>query len=139
MNDTRILSARPAESTFQKFNDEDIEADMIDITNDELHAVVDPIIEPYDMIWTNIEGVRGLYILRRVLIFFISILILVFLTTPTSFFLTLKSINIISDIISFKWMEILPYGNIIRQYFPPIIILGINAVLILLIEVSSIY
>jgi hypothetical protein len=69
------------ESTFRKFEDEDLEVAMMD--PDKVHLLVNQMVEPFDIIWGNVGGDRGLYIFRRLLCNVIIILVLIFLTTPT--------------------------------------------------------
>lgn len=68
-------------STFRKFEDEDLEKEMMD--PDKVHLIVDQMIEPFDIIWANIGGDRGLYVFRRIICNFIIFAVLIFFTTPT--------------------------------------------------------
>ena len=67
-------------NTFGRFKDED-ESQILDF--DKIEVLFDPMIEPEDVIWYNVGGDRGLYICRRILLNFLAIFLLVFLTTPT--------------------------------------------------------
>jgi len=49
----------------------------------QLDIIVDQMIEPVDIIWTNVGGDRGLYVCRRIFLMTIGLLVLIFLTTPT--------------------------------------------------------
>ena len=69
------------QSTFGRFYDEDLHSEMVD--HDHIDILVDHMIEPSDVIWTNVCGDSGLYIFRRILLNICTVLILVFLTTPT--------------------------------------------------------
>jgi hypothetical protein len=69
------------QSTFGKFYDEDLQSDIMD--HDRIDVLVDHMIEPNDVIWTNVGGDSGLYVFRRLLLNIAAVLILVFLTTPT--------------------------------------------------------
>jgi len=69
------------QSTFGKFYDEDFHLDVMD--HDKINILVDHMIEPNDVIWTNVGGDSGLFIFRRIMLNIANILILVFLTTPT--------------------------------------------------------
>ncbi len=69
------------ESTFRKFDDEDLEVAMMD--PDKVHMLVNQMVEPFDIIWGNVGGDRGFYIFRRILCNVVIFLVLIFLTTPT--------------------------------------------------------
>ena len=68
--------------SFTRFNEE-FESTS-DRTNPEnIKILVDQMMEPYDIIWTNVGGNRGIYIFRQIFIYIMAILMLIFLTTPT--------------------------------------------------------
>ena len=68
-------------STFGRFEDEDLELEIMD--HDKVDLLVDQMIEPLDIIWSNIGGGRGLFICRRIMLNLLAIFILLFLSTPT--------------------------------------------------------
>jgi hypothetical protein len=68
---------------FGKFQDEDLEMEMISIEKDKVNIMVDQMIEPFDIIWANLGGDRGLYICRRIICNCFIFVTLIFLTTPT--------------------------------------------------------
>jgi hypothetical protein len=43
----------------------------------------------------------------------------------------------IIGIFNFEWIEGLPFGNFIKSHLPPFVILGINLILLLLIDIAS--
>jgi len=47
-----------------------------------LNIIMKPLESPIDIFWANMGGERGLFFLRRLLIFCISIFVLLFLSTP---------------------------------------------------------
>lgn len=76
----RIFEKKPS-STFGKFKDEDdIEMQMVNI--EKVNILVDQMIEPFDIVWGNVGGDRGLNIFRRLLCNILIFCVLVFLTTP---------------------------------------------------------
>ena len=48
-------------------------------------------LNPYDLIWQNIGGTRGFYFFRRIGLLILSVLILLFLSTPAALLAALKS------------------------------------------------
>ncbi len=73
------------DSTFGKFEDEDLELEIMDHEN--VDMLVDQMIEPLDIIWLNIGGGRGLFICRRILLSLSTFFILIFLSTPAVIFI----------------------------------------------------
>jgi hypothetical protein len=67
-------------STFGRFQDE-LDNDILEQEN--VQIIVDQMVEPEDIIWTNVGGSRGVYLCRRLLCNIAVILVLIFLTTPT--------------------------------------------------------
>jgi hypothetical protein len=73
--------ARKQTSTFGKFQDEDLETEMVNM--EKVHILVDQMIEPFDIMWSNIGGDRGLFICRRIMCNILILGVLIFLTIPT--------------------------------------------------------
>jgi hypothetical protein len=74
---------RKMTSTFGKFDDE-LDNEILEIEN--LDILVDQMIEPEDIIWSNVGGDRGVRICRRILCNIAVVLVLLFLTTPTVYY-----------------------------------------------------
>jgi hypothetical protein len=88
--------------------------------------------------WKNIGGAsRGLFIFRRLFLYILGLLIVVFISTPTAMLSTLQQVDIFG-IFDFTWAEHLPTGAFLKQHAPPLLILGINQILLLLIDITSI-
>jgi len=49
--------------------------------------------EPTDILWKNITGNRGLFVIRRFGLLLLGIFLLFFVTTPTVLFVNLKSLD----------------------------------------------
>lgn len=129
------------QSTFGRFYDEDLHADMMD--NDRIEILVDHMIESNDVIWTNVGGDSGLFIFRRILLNIGTVLILIFLTTPTviiyfkkALFSAIKYVDYY-NFLEFQWAQDIPLGYLIKIYVPPLVILLINTLLILAIDYSG--
>jgi hypothetical protein len=94
--------------------------------------------DPIDIMWKNIGGSsRGLFIFRRIFLHLLTIFIILFISTPTAMLLKLKEIEIFA-FLNFDWAESLPMGNFIKSNFPPLLILGINQIILFLIDISAI-
>ena len=50
------------------------------VNSGKINILVDQMMEPYDIIWTNIGGNRGIYIFRQILIYVMVFVVLFFLT-----------------------------------------------------------
>jgi hypothetical protein len=75
------INNKKIKSSFRHFDEEDLEVAMMD--PDKVHLLVDQMVEPFDIIWTNVGGDRGIYIFRRIICNIVIILVLIFLSTPT--------------------------------------------------------
>jgi len=116
-------SLRNREKSFRKFNDDILDAENNNgnnknnesgnnnnVNSGKINILVDQMMEPYDIIWTNIGGNRGIYIFRQILIYVMVFVVLFFLTTPTVIFNYLKFI-----LLSFlKFFHIIYY---LRPFF----------------------
>jgi len=80
-------SIRRSGSTFGRFNDED-DLQQVIMDPNKVEIIVDQLIEPFDIIWTNVGGDRGLFVCRRIIFLTFGILVLIFLTTPTVYLFT---------------------------------------------------
>jgi len=45
--------------------------------------------EPIDILWKNMGGTRGVYLFRRIFIYFLGIFIIIFISTPTAIISTI--------------------------------------------------
>jgi len=90
--------------------------------------------DPIDIMWKNIGGTsRGVFLFRRLLLHALTILVILFISTPTAMLSTLKKIDVFG-IFSFNWIDSIPF---LKDNLPPLVILGINQVILLLIDLSS--
>ena len=94
--------------------------------------------EPFDINWKNIGGSRGVFVLRRFFITVVSIVVLVFVTTPASMLSALKSIDFLG-LSDTNWLDNLPFGSVIKSHFPPLVVLSVNQILLFLIDISALY
>ena len=121
-----VLSSNNS-ATFQIFQDEELFEEN-DLSKEQLNVniIVDQMIEPFDIIWLNVGGDRGLYIFRRILCNLLIVIILILLTYYTSF---ISSQKVVDFLISKRIKMIIfnfPYGYIILTYIPPFCLLIIN-------------
>ena len=126
-------------STFGKYIEMDIEAERQINTgeySDMVKIVIERANEAMDINWRNItdDGSRGFYICRRLFLNLCAILILVFLSTPTVIFSTIENVlskqKYIKDLVSI-------FANFAQDFIVPLLILGLNQLLLLLIAYSA--
>jgi len=94
--------------------------------------------EPIDTLWKNMGGIRGMYIFRRIFLNLLALIVILFITTPTVMLSALKMVDIFNffDMAS-NMTEYIPLGNFIKAHFPPLMILGINLILLVLIDFTT--
>ena len=135
-----LISGRKATSTFQKFTEDynigSLEDNYIFEENSEyeikqnMNILVDQLIEPIDIIWVNIDEDKGLYILRRVFLNLALLVLLIVFTTPMGLVSAFKKVDKY-EILEFKWI---PFGYVLVRYIIPLLIIGINLLLIIVID-----
>jgi hypothetical protein len=89
--------------------------------------------EPTDILWKNITGNRGLFVIRRFGLLLLGLFLLFFVTTPTVLFVNLKSLDQ-THFLDFAWTKDLPLGSFMRDYITPMGVLGVNVLLLVLID-----
>jgi hypothetical protein len=50
--------------------------------------------EPIDLLWKNMGGTRGLYIFRRMFLYLLGLIIILFISTPTAIVSSLKYVDV---------------------------------------------
>lgn len=113
-------------STFARF--EDIDERLVD---DNYNCLMEAAKEPMDIIWSNMGGTRGLYFWRRIGLHFVSVLAVLFLSTPSVILATLKRLDILK-IHELELGDYVPFGETISTYLPPLLILGVNLIILIL-------
>eukprot|EP00347_Sterkiella_histriomuscorum_P002304 403368673 len=123
------------QSTFIKFEEMDAQVQMQGAGDQVL--IMNLASDPIDILWRNIGGTsRGVFIFRRLFLHLIGILIVLFISTPTAMLSTLRQVDIFG-IFDFTWADNLPQGSFLKSHLPPLVILGINQILLLLIDLTS--
>lgn len=122
-----------SKSTLFKY-DQDNEEELAKFYKDAV-LVARPANEPSDILWKNLRGSRGLFLIRRLALFVLGILIIVFVSSPAVLFSGLKKMDK-THFWEFDWVEDLPGGNVIKVHAAPTIIIGINAALLVIIDYS---
>lgn len=91
--------------------------------------------EPSDILWKNMTGQRGLFIIRRAILSAIGILIIVFGTSPAVIAANVEVIQKYTGLSKFiqYWLA----GNFISKYISPLITILVNQMLLLLIDWAS--
>ena len=98
-----------------------------------MNILVDQLVEPIDIIWVNIGGDKGLYVFRRIFLNLLLLVLLIFFTTPMGFVSAFKKVDKY-QILEFKWLKVIPFGYILVTYIIPLLIIGINLMLIVAID-----
>ena len=60
--------------------------------------------EPYDILWKNLTGVQGHFLLRRMMFFVAGLLIIIFVSSPTVLFANIKKFDD-KNYFDFEWIE----------------------------------
>ena len=79
------------------------------------------------------RGSRGLFLFRRLILYIIGVLIIVFISSPTVLFANIKAMDK-THFWDFEWVEDLPAGDLLKNHAAPTIIILINLVLLLIID-----
>ena len=83
--------------------------------------------------WVNIGGDKGIYVFRRIFLNLLLLVLLIFFTTPMGFVSAFKKVDKY-QILEFKWLKVIPFGYILVTYIIPLLIIGINLLLIVSID-----
>lgn len=118
---------RAFSTTFERFEDDKLAAHRNLVVTRGLH--------PFDFIWQNVGGTRGFYFFRRLGLIILSILILLFLSTPAALLAAIKS----AVGVEINWYSDLPesFANVAQAYLPSIFIVMLNQLLLFLIDISA--
>ena len=79
------------------------------------------------------QGNRGLFLTRRLLLFLIGILIIFFVSSPTVVFAQVKTVDK-THFWEFDWIDNFPFGSFLKAHAAPTCIIGLNLVLLLIID-----
>ena len=66
--------------------------------------------EPNDILWKNMKGIRGLFIIRRSFLFLIGLLIIFFVSSPAVILMHVRALDT-HNILRFDWTNDLPWGG----------------------------
>lgn len=94
--------------------------------------------EPYDILWKNLTGVQGHFLLRRMMFFVAGLLIIIFVSSPTVLFANIKKLDD-KNYFDFEWIENSKIAAFARDHLPAFIILNINLLLLQLLDYASLY
>jgi hypothetical protein len=131
-----VTQRERVQSTFVKFEEQDAQVQQGRITSDQV-LLINLASDTIDILWKNIGGSnRGVFIFRRLFLHTLTIVTILFISTPTAMLSTLKQIDIFG-VLNFDWASALPMGNFLKANLPPLVILGINQIILFLIDVSA--
>lgn len=119
-------SRQRAKSTFTKFDDL-TENSLEDVYKDSF-LVVSRATDASEILWKNMKGDRGLFIIRRMFLFMIGLVVIVFGTTPAV---------IASNIDFLHLMELTEFSNLVSHYLSPLAVILVNQLLLVMIDWSS--
>ena len=95
--------------------------------------------EPGDILWKNMYGRRGLFIVRRLSLFVLGLAIIIFVSSPAVLFSNLRKLDN-THFLDFDWVEkSLPSGGFFKQNIGPMIIICINQILLVLIDYACLF
>lgn len=75
------------QSTFIKFEDLDARS-QVEIMEESV-LIMNIASEPIDILWKNMGGTRGVYLFRRIFLYLLGLVIIVFVSTPTAILSTI--------------------------------------------------
>ncbi|CDW80986.1 transmembrane protein 63c [Stylonychia lemnae] len=123
--------------TFNQFEDEDLEIAQ-GYRDKDLTLIMSEAGDPIDIIWGNMGGTRGVYFFRKVFFNIIGLSIVFFLSTPAAIYSTLKMIQFFSFLdITTKVQNDSLWGSFLTTFFPPLVIIFINNILLYMIYYSA--
>ena len=94
--------------------------------------------EPADILWKNMRGKRGLFLVRRLALFILGILIIIFVSSPAVIFSNVKQMDN-QHILDFSWLEGTTMGNLLKNHAAATIIILINVGLLVIIDLVCLY
>jgi len=125
--------ARRSKSTLFKFSDAVEDDEELAVLYKGAILVARPSTEPSDILWKNMKGSRGLFLMRRLALFVLGLVLIVFVSSPAVLFAKIRTADR-THFWDFDWLEDLPGVNIIHIHAAPTVILLINILLLLIID-----
>lgn len=128
-----------AKSTLFKFSDITVDDDeeLARIYKDAI-LVARPATEPADILWKNMRGSRGLFLLRRLALFITGLVLIIFVSSPAVVFANVKNADR-THFWDFEWLEDMPAGYMLHHHAAPTVILLINILLLIIIDYICIF
>ena len=132
---TRLRS----KSTLFKFNDMTGEDDdeLAELYKDAI-LIARPATEPADILWKNMRGSRGLFLMRRLALLILGLVLIIFVSSPAVVFANMKNADK-THFMDFDWLEDIPAGNYVHQNAAATMVLLINIVLLVIIDYICIF
>mmetsp|Transcript_1060 Transcript_1060/g.1619 ORF Transcript_1060/g.1619 Transcript_1060/m.1619 type:complete len:298 (-) Transcript_1060:988-1881(-) len=100
--------------------------------------VARPATEPADILWKNLRGSRGLFLMRRLALFILGLVLIVFVSSPAVVFANVKKADK-THFWEFDWIEDIPAGYMLHHHAAPTVILLINILLLYIIDYICIF
>ena len=95
--------------------------------------------EPLDILWKNMGLIETQFFFTRFLIFIFCMVIIIFLSTPAVLYSSLQKVDP-TNILSMEWANDMgTFEFYIKKLLPPILIIGINLLVLMLLDWASQY
>lgn len=94
--------------------------------------------ESLDVLWKNMGVINAHVTLLRVIIFIVSIVMVIFLSSPAALLASLKKIDP-TELSSMEWTKDMgPTGKALQKSIPPLVIISINFIIITVLDYASV-
>lgn len=129
------VQSRPhSRSNFNFFEEMPLEA-LEQIYKDNI-LIMERAVEPTEIIWKNMCGNKGLFIMKRTFFMLLGVVIILFGTTPL---VILTRLEYFMEVLQLQKLATARESYIfVVTYFQPMLVLGTNLLLLLLIDISSV-
>jgi hypothetical protein len=127
---------RSTHSTFFRFDDvDDLE---LKTKYEETVLSVRKVTEPHDILWKNLKGDKGHFIFRRLFIYTMGLVLILFVSTPIMVFANIRKADQ-TNFWTLDWAENIYGGQFIKTNLPALCVISINMILLFLIDFAALF